>query len=399
MYRWTVNLVAAVLIALSMCSAATAQSSDVALTLSLQQAVDTYLTTRAEPEHISVVSLSIRLKGAEKNINVAAGTTKYPNAGTKVTPADLFEIGSITKSFTSVAILHLETAEKLTIEDKLGKWLPQYPEWKDVTIHRLLDMTSPIPGYDNQPSIAKIMGDDPNHTFTPQELVASVYPHNGQPKPVSGWTYSNTNYILAQMIIEKAGGKPYADVVRGLFERVGLKNAYYEKNLYPAAITDRMVSGYFFNHDPDNEPLAPLLGHDVKSDSTSWMQGAGGIVSSMQDVARWARALYEGPLLADKQRSELMTVVSDQTGEPIDGPSEEHPKAFGLGVGAGFHPVLGSYWYYQGMTLGYRVLYAYLPKNGAVIVVGLNSQPDDKQNDNGALLEEVCAVLHKASKI
>jgi len=395
MYRSAV----AALIALSTCSPATAQSSDAALTLSLQKALATYVATRAKLEHISAASLSISLKGAEKNINLAAGTTKYPNAGAKVTPADLFEIGSITKSFTSVAILRLETAEKLTIEDKLGKWLPQYPEWKDVTIHRLLDMTSPIPGYDNQPSIAKIMGDDPSHRFSPEELIASAYPHNGKPEPVSGWTYSNTNYILAQMIVEKASGKPYADVVRELFDQVGLKNTYYEQNLYPASITDRMVSGYFFSHDPINEPLAPLLGKDVKSDSVSWMQGAGGIVSSMEDVSRWARALYEGPLLADKQRGELMTLVSDKTGEPISGASKERPSAFGLGVGAGFRPVFGAYWYYQGMTLGYRVLYAYFPKNSAVIVVGLNSQPDEKQNHNGALLEQVYGVLHKAGKI
>jgi len=395
MYRSAV----AALIALSTCSPATAQSSDAALTLSLQKALATYVATRAKPEHISAASLSISLKGAEKNINLAAGTTKYPNAGAKVTPADLFEIGSITKSFTSVAILHLETAEKLTIEDKLGKWLPQYPAWKDVTIRRLLDMTSPIPGYDNQPSIAKIMGDDPSHRFSPQELIASAYPHNGKPEPVSGWTYSNTNYILAQMIVEKASGKPYADVVRELFDQVGLKNTYYEQNLYPASITDRMVSGYFFSHDPINEPLAPLLGKDVKSDSVSWMQGAGGIVSSMEDVSRWARALYEGPLLADKQRGELMTLVSDKTGEPISGASKERPSAFGLGVGAGFRPVFGAYWYYQGMTLGYRVLYAYFPKNSAVIVVGLNSQPDEKQNHSGALLEQVYGVLHKAGKI
>ena len=51
------------------------------------------------------------------------------------------------------------------------------------------------------------------------------------------------------------------------------------------------------------------------------------------------------------------------------------------------------------MTLGYRVLYAYFPKNGAVIVVGLNSQPDDKQNHDGALLEEIYDVLHQAGKI
>ena len=292
MYRSTIAVLA--MIMLGTPPVASARTSDSALRLLLQQALVKFVATRAEPEHISAASLSISLKGDPKTIDLAAGTTKYANAGRKVTPADLFEIGSITKSFTAVAILHLEAAGKLTIEDTLGKWLPQYPAWKDVTIHQLLDMTSPIPGYDNQPSIAKMMGDDPNHVFTPEELVASVYPHDGEPKPVSGWTYSNTNYILAQMIIEKAGGKPYADVVRGLFREVGLKNTYYEQDRYPASITNRMVSGYFFNHDPDNALLAPLLGHDVKNDSVSWMQAAGGIVSSMQDVSRWARALYEG---------------------------------------------------------------------------------------------------------
>ena len=120
-----------------------------------------------------------------------------------------------------MAILHLEAAGKLSIADTLGKWLPQYPAWKTVTIHQLLDMTSPIPGYDNEVSIGKIMAQSPNHDFTPQESVASVYPRGGKPKSVSGWTYSNTNYILAQMIIEKASGQSYSDVVRGLFDRTG----------------------------------------------------------------------------------------------------------------------------------------------------------------------------------
>jgi D-alanyl-D-alanine carboxypeptidase len=392
-------IAAVVLIVLGVGAPAVAQSTHASLTQSLQNALTNYVATRARPEHISAVSLSISLKGAEHDIDLAAGTTQYGDVGPKVTPDNLFEIGSITKSFTSVAILHLEAAGKLSIDDALGKWLPQYPSWKDVTIRRLLDMTSPIPGYDNQSSIATIMGNDPDHVFTPESLVAAAYPHDGEPKPVSGWTYSNTNYILAQMIIEKASGKPYADIVRALFDQVGMKNTYYEQNRYPALITDRMVSGYFFNHDPDSKPLAPLLGHDVKNDSVSWMQAAGGIVSTMQDVSRWARALYEGPLLADKQRHELMTIVSDKTGEPIDGPSRENPSAFGLGVGAGLRAAIGSYWYYQGMTLGYRVLYTYFPADGAIIVVGLNSQPDDKQNRNGKLLEEIYGILHKSGKI
>jgi D-alanyl-D-alanine carboxypeptidase len=397
MYRLTPAVL--VLMVLGTCLPAAAQSSDTDLTAVLQKVLDTYLETRAEPEHISTASLSISLKSAKAGINLAAGTTKYPDAGIRVTPADLFQIGSITKSFTSVAILHLEAAGKLTIEDTLDRWLPQYSAWKDVTIRRLLDMTSPIPGYDNQPSVARIMSQDPNRKFRPEELVASVYPHDGEPKPVSGWTYSNTNYVLAQMIFEKDNTKPYSDVLQALFDQAGLKNTYYQQDRYPAAVTDRMVSGYFFNHDAGNEALAPLLGQDVRNDGVTWMQGAGGIVAPMQDVARWARVLYQGPLLADRQRRELMTVVSDKTGQPIAGPSTEDPSAFGLGVGAGFRPAFYAYRYYQGMTLGYRVLYAYFPANGAIIVVGLNSQPDDKQNHTGALLEDVYGILERAGKL
>ncbi len=83
---------------------------------------------------------------------------------------------------------------------------------------------------------------------------------------------------------------------------------------------------------------------------------------------------------AEKLTIEDKLGVSDKTGEPISGSSAEHPSAFGLGVGAGFRPAPGAYWRCQGMTLGYRVLYAYFPKSGAVIVAGLNSQPDDRRN-------------------
>ena len=394
----TLFALAAAAIVLASAAPVPAQTGDATLRASLQKALNDYVASRGKPEHISTASLCISLKGAPEYISLASGTRRYPSAGAKVVPADLFQIGSNTKAFTSVAILHLEADGTLSIKDTLGKWLPQYPAWKDVTIQQLLHMVSPIPGYDNVPKIENMMGKEPNHRYTPKELVAAAYPHDGEPKPVSGWTYSNTNYVLSQMIVEKAARKPYADVLRGLFSQVGLKTTYYEQYEYPAAILDRMVSGYFFNHDPDNAALAPLLGRDMKDMNVSWMQGAGGIVSTPCDVATWSRALYEGPLLAKQQRAELETVVSQKTGEPMAG-AKPGENGFGLGVGQSNRPPLGLFWFYEGMTLGYRMLYAYVPSNGAVIVVGLNSQPDSKQNHSGKLLEQIYGILQKARKL
>ncbi len=201
------------------------------------------------------------------------------------------------------------------------------------------------------------------------------------------------------MIIEKASGRSYSEVVRGLFDQTGLKNTYYEQNRYPASITDRMVSGYFYNHDADNAVLKPLLGHDVKNDSVSWMQAAGGIVSQMDDVTRWSRDLYEGPLLAEKQRKELTTIVSIKTGKPLATTSQKDPLGFGLGVGQATKPNLGTFWYYQGTTLGYRVVYFYLPKTRTVAAVGLNSQPDSNESKVGDLMDQIFEVLHHAGKL
>jgi D-alanyl-D-alanine carboxypeptidase len=137
----------------------------------------------------------------------------------------------------------------------------------------------------------------------------------------------------------------------------------------------------------------------VRDYSLSWTQGAGGIVASMDDVAHWSRALYEGPLLKPKQRRELMTIVSNATGKPIGATTLRDSKGFGLGVGQLTMPNLGTFWFYQGETLGYRVLYAFLPKSGAVIVLGLNSQPPEKSNHNGDLLKTIYARLQAAGKL
>lgn len=365
----------------------------------LQSDIQRYLTARAQNEHISAVSLSVYIPGERSNINVAVGHMHYGGAGAPVTPDTLYQIGSNTKSFTSAAILQLEDEGALSIDDTVGKWLPQYPAWKNITIRRLLDMTSDIPTYDDMESMLSAYAQNPTKDFTTTELVGMVYPRI---KPNAGWLYSNTAYLMSEMIIERATHHRYADEIRRRFlnnPRIGLRSTYYEPNLYPASITDRMVSGYFYSTDADNNGLQPLYGRDVRDLSVSWAQGAGAIVSTPEDVTRWCRALYGGVVLKPKQQRELETLVSSRTGKSIAGTDAQEPRAFGLGVAQMIVPKLGRIWFYEGMTLGYRVAYAYFPQSHAVFAFGLNSQPDKKQDDIGKLMTDVYTRLHAAGKM
>ncbi len=359
-----------------------------ALAKDLQQ----YLASRGKPEHISAASLSVGLRGKAATIDVAAGTTTY-HGSAGVTPYSLFQIGSNTKAFTAVIILQLQAEHRLALDQTVGKWLPQYPQWKHVTIRQLLNMTSGIPTYDDTQTWQRTYSAAPTAFESPQQLVAFIDPKAPLHK---GWYYSNTGYILTEMIIERATHDSYAGEVRKrLISRLGLGETYYEPDMYPLDIQKRMVAGYYANTDPSDAGLAPLLGKDVRPFSVSWMQSAGGIVSSPHDVVHWVRALYQGPLLSSNQRHELMSIVSLKTGRPIAQTSEKDPQGFGLGVGQLTKAPIGTFWFYEGMTLGYRVIYAYVPQSDTVIAIGLNSQPPSKENQSGQLVAAVYQTLKK----
>ena len=139
-------------------------------------------------------------------------------------PDTLFQIGSNTKEFTSALILKLEAAGELRIDDTIGRWLPQYPAWKDVTIRSLLQMTSPIPNYSETVAIGEIQVADLQHQFSANDLIGFVDPANGAHfPPATGWFYSNTNYILAGLIIEAASGMNYEQALTTMIiEPLGL---------------------------------------------------------------------------------------------------------------------------------------------------------------------------------
>lgn len=358
------------------------QVKDRSLKNALRKDLIGYLSARSQIEHISTLSLVVSFRGNPSEITLAAGTTHY-NGREPVTPSNLFQIGSNTKAFTSVLILQLEAAGVLSIRDTLGTWLPEYPAWANVTIEQLLNMTSGIPTYDDTAAWEADYQKNPYRTFTPKQLVAYVYPKIKTPG--GAFEYSNTGYILAQMIIDKADrSSKYEAQIQRLTSRLGLKDTFYAPDFYSSHVIRRLVSGYFVN--TDDPGLSQLFGQDTKEFSLGWAQAAGGMISTPADLSAWVRDLFEGTVLPKRQFRELTSLVSIPSGRPVQQASCQDPSCFGLGVFQVNDPELGLFWGYEGSTIGYRAAYAYFPNSGLILTVFTNSQTSHAQNKLSSVL-------------
>jgi D-alanyl-D-alanine carboxypeptidase len=369
----------------------------------VQAALDAWLAAQGPIEKVTGIAAYISFGATGPAIEAFAGKMgRDPDSG-PVDQDTLYQMGSTSKSFTVAVILQLEAAGKLSIDDPLGKWLPEYPAWKDVTIRHLLNMTSGIPNYSETEWMSKAWAKEPMRDFTFKELVDAAYPSATNQLPVSkGYFYSNTNYVLAGMIAEKATGKSFRDLVHEMvIEPHGLTSTFYEASTYPEPVIKRLSHGYFENEAcAEYQPKckeswnAPIIGRDVRTFSTSWMQSAGGAVASARDVDRWMRAVFGGKVVPAKQQKEWTELVSMKTGEPIAAVSADDPGGFALGLGDKILGSLGAQWFYEGESLGYRTLYVWFADQDLMITVQTNSQPPDGTDK----LHEAVAALYEIVK-
>jgi len=360
----------------------------------VQAALDAWLAERAPAEGVTGIAAYVSFGPEGPAIEAFSGAIGRAPDDPPVGRDTLFHMGSTSKSFAAAVILDLEAQGRLTLDDVVGDWLPQYPAWADVSIRRLLNMTSGIPNYSETEEISRLWVEEPSRDLTAEELVALAYPDGVDDLPVvEGYHYSNTNYLLAGMIAAEAGGAPYRDLVHDLvIGRTGLHETYFEPGTYPPEIVARMAHGYFENHacaeyqEPDCAETwnAPLIGRDIRGDSLSWAQAAGGGVATARDVDAWMRAVFSGRVVPPEQQAEWLSLVSTATGAAIEDVTPEDPRGFSLGLSKAILGDFGPVWFYQGTTLGFRTLYVWFEDEDLMITVQTNSQPDDDENQLNA---------------
>ena len=210
-----------------------------------------------------------------------------------VSPDMVFEIGSITKQFTAAAILLLQERGKLRLEDPLTKYLPDYPmHGETITLEHLLTHTSGIPSYTGMPEWLPHVRED----MKVEDLIALFKDKPLEFKPGEQWRYDNSGYILLGAVIEKASGKSYEQFVEEeIFQKLGMTHSRYG---HAEEVIPLRASGY--GRDAKGFRNANYL-------SMTQPYAAGSLMSTVDDLALWDRALAGETLLEQASLDRMFT--------------------------------------------------------------------------------------------
>jgi D-alanyl-D-alanine carboxypeptidase len=268
-----------------------------------------------------------------------------------------FEIGSITKQFTAAAILQLKERGKLSLGDRLGKYVPQYAIGRNITLRQLLLQISGIPNYTDTKqfrALITLRGTSVvvKHSGSFDAMLAFIQNLPLHFKPGSRFQYSNSNYLLLGRVVEIVSGMPYERyVAKNIFARAGMRDSSFmedEPRISDIATGYTMYRGHV-------RPAGP---------ATGWADGAGAIVSTATDLAKWDEALFSGKIIsmADVR---LMTTPSAL---PAFGPTSHY--AFGWVVDR--HDGEPRIWH-NGGTLGFSASNEIYPGLDEVVIALINT--------------------------
>ncbi len=281
---------------------------------------------------------------------------------------DRFRVGGITDTFVAVVLLQMEAEKKLSLDDSVDRYLPGVVtgngnDGRAITVRQLLNHTSGLPDYLTDPAYddTYVFGDGflrhRYDTLTPEQRVKVALAHPPLFAPGTRQSFSNTNDVLAAMIVQKVGGRPYQDQVRDrVIKPLGLKATSNPGT--GSGLPEPSSRGYakLFADRPDRID-------DVTAMNGSQVWGNADIISDTDDLNRFYAALMRGKLLPPRQLAEMKTTVDDP-----DFPG----SSYGLGIER--IDLCGStLWYHDGGLDGWITLAALTEDGSHQLTVDFNA--------------------------
>jgi len=313
-----------------------------------------------------------KFAGATLGVCLANGNcfglaTGFSNLETKtpMKPTDLMLAGSVGKTYALVVALQLVSEKKINFDDKIEKylgaekWFSRLPNSKDITVRQLMNHTSGLIRYEFKNQFTKDLTANPDKVWKPEELLAYLFDEKAAFEAGKGWDYSDTNCIVLGMIIERVTGKKYYDeaknrVLKPLkFERTFPQDGREIKNL---------IQGYADADNPfGGKDLVLENGKFIINPQFEWT--GGGMVSNSEDLARWAKAMYEGKAFDASLLPQILDGVPAKLGKDVK---------YGLGViirptGAGLT------YGHSGFFPGYMTDMMYFPEHKISVAVQVNT--------------------------
>jgi D-alanyl-D-alanine carboxypeptidase len=306
--------------------------------------------------------------------------------GIQMEPSSRLIQGSVGKTYVSAVAMQLGHEGLLDLDAKVSSylghepWFARLPNHEDVTVRHIMTHTSGIVRYELDPRFIDDLEASPDKAWSGEERLAYLFDTEAPFAAGEGWDYSDTNYIILGMIIERITGTAYYDEMRRrLLEPLQLENTVpTDTKRVPG-----LVQGYAGVENVFRVPDAVIVdGEFVINPQFEWT--GGGIASTTEDLARWAKALYEGRAFDDS----MLPVMLDGVPARL-GPNTQ----YGLGVIIRPTP-LGVSWGHSGMFPGYLTEMAYFPDHQIAVAVQVNSS--DFQNVSispGRMLMELATVV------
>jgi len=270
--------------------------------------------------------------------------------GEDVTVFDKFRIASITKTFTITILLQLADEGLLSLDDTLDKFFPHKPALASVTVRQICNMTSGIFSYTEATSFGEEVNNNPLKKWTPEELADIALAEEFYFPPGTGYHYSNTNTILAAMIIEQIRGKKIEDEFNTrLFKPLNMNSSFFA--------TDPVINGpHLHGFQYENGEYTDVT--TFYDPSLAWSAGA--VVSTLSDLRTWCVALAEGYLLSESMQRERLT---------WSGYTDTENYKYCLGI-----YYTGNFLGHNGGYPGYNTVMYYLPSKKAVFIVATSNQ-------------------------